>query len=242
MATVGLIGYGRFGRLAAKYISRRAAVLVYERRASSRPGARGRIRAGTLEEVSSLPVVVLAVPISALRSTLRRMAPHCSPGALVMDVCTVKEEPLRWMREILPRHVAVVGSHPLFGPDSDTGSLRGQRVILCPARGSARLLARVRATLRAEGMTVLRMTPASHDRMVADTIVLSHFVGRMIDGARLTVHSDSTVSYRLLRSVVDVATRDSLQLLRDLWTVNPRARSVIRKLLRSAAHLHATLR
>jgi prephenate dehydrogenase len=242
MATIGLIGYGRFGRLAARYLSRRATVLVYDSRRGSRPTGGTRVRPATLRQVASLPVVVLAVPISDLRATLRRIAPLCVPGALVMDVCTVKQEPIRWMRRILPRHVAVVGSHPLFGPDSDTGSLRGQRIVLCPARVSKRMLSSIRSTLQAEGLIVETMTPGSHDRMVAETIVLSHFIGRMIDGARLTRHAGATAAYRHLQSVVDVATHDSFQLLHDLWTFNPHSRPVLRRLLRSAGRLHARLR
>lgn len=242
MGMIGLIGYGRFGRLAAKYLSRRATVLVYDSRRGSCPAGGKRIRAATLRQVASLPVVILAVPMSSLRATLRRIAPFCVPGALIMDVCTAKQEPLRWMRRILPRHVAIVGSHPLFGPDSDTGSLRGQRVVLCPVRVSRRMLSTIGSALRGEGLIVETMTPGFHDRMVAETIVLSHFVGRMIDGARLTRHAGATASYRHLLSVVDVATHDSFQLLQDLWTFNPHSRPALRKLLRSAGRLHAKLR
>jgi prephenate dehydrogenase len=241
MATIGLIGYGRFGRLAAKYVSRRARVHVYDSRRGSLPAGGRRIRAVTLREAASLPVVILAVPISGLRATLKRIAPYCAPGAVVMDVCTVKEQPLRWMREILPRHVTIVGSHPLFGPDSDTGSLRGQRVVLCPVRVPPRTLRDISSTLRREGLVVETMNPASHDRMVAETIVLSHFIGRMIDGARLTRRPNGTASYRRLLSVVDVAMNDSFQLLKDLRSFNRYARPVLRKLLGSARRLHGRL-
>ena len=33
---------------------------------------------------------------------LRRLAPRLAPGSLVMDTCSVKELPVRWMRELLP--------------------------------------------------------------------------------------------------------------------------------------------
>ncbi len=242
MERIGLIGYGRFGRLAAKYLSRHAVVLVYDARRRSLPGRSARIRPATLRQVASLPVVVLAVPISGMRAVLRRIARYCVPGALVVDVCTVKEQPIRWMREMLPRHVSIIGTHPMFGPDSDTGTLRGQRIVLCPARGSKRLMRQVTSLLHREGLIVETMSPESHDRLVADMIVLSHFIGRMIDGAGLKRRRNGTSSYRHLLSVVDVATNDSFQLLKDLLAFNRFSGRVLRGLLGSARRLASRLR
>jgi prephenate dehydrogenase len=53
------------------------------------------------------------------------MAPALRPGQLIIDTCSVKERPLEWMLEELPDHVQIVGTHPLFGPDS--GQERHQR-------------------------------------------------------------------------------------------------------------------
>jgi len=38
-----------------------------------------------------------------------------------------QEHPVRWMRELLPPDVAILGSHPMFGPDSAAESLQGRK-------------------------------------------------------------------------------------------------------------------
>jgi prephenate dehydrogenase len=238
---VGLIGYGRFGRLAARYLARDAKVLVCDRvRLSGALPAH--VRRASLAAVAAQPVVILAVPISAMRATLRSIAPHLTTGALVVDVCTVKVEPIRWMKKILPTDVRILGTHPLFGPDSDTGELRGQRVVLTPVRLPRAQFDRIASVLRRRGMVVSTMSARRHDRMIAETILLTHYVGRYVGGAGFRRRGSGTDSYRRLLSVIDVAMNDSLQLLQDVWRFNPYSKDVASALRRSSIHLSRLLR
>lgn len=232
--TVGLIGYGRFGRVAAKYLARSADVLVFDEKASVRPGARGRIRNGTMASVASQAVVVLAVPISSMRKVLRAMRPHVRPDALVLDVCSVKGIPLRWMREILPRTVSIVGTHPLFGPDSDSGTVRGQRVVICPVRVKQPLMDVLLRKGGRLGLRVSVMTPDAHDRLMAETLLVSQYVGRLVLEAGCAAREWSTPSYDHLKALATVAANDSSRLFVDMWHYNPHARRVAAKL--RAAH------
>jgi len=238
--TVGLIGYGRFGALAARYIARGANVVVFEPRWKG--AAPARVRRGTLTEAAAQDLVILAVPISAMRDLLRRIAPLVRPGAVVADVCSVKTMPLAWMRETLPRSVAILGTHPLFGPDSDTGSLRGQRIVVCPSRGAHRALAALRRFARAQGVTLVVMSPPAHDRLMAETLLVTHYVGRLLHGAGLKGRSPATASYGHMQVVVRTALRDSEQLFLDMWRFNPYAPGVRRALERSSRALAARMR
>ena len=229
---VGLIGCGRFGALAARYIAPLADLVVCDPRVKS--AVPPRARRGTLAEAASQNLVVLAVPISAMRGVLREIAPHVRPGAVVADVCSVKTLPLAWMRAALPRSVAILGTHPLFGPDSDTGSLRGQRIVACPSRGARRLIPALRRLARARGMRLVVMTPSAHDRLMAETLLVTHYVGRLLHGAGLRRRSPSTAAYRHLEVVMETALRDSEQLFLDMWRFNPGAARVRRALEASA--------
>ena len=235
--SVGLIGYGRFGALAARYLAAAADVVVFDSRAV--PAAEAHIRPGTLAEAASRPVVILAVPISSMRGVLRSIAPLVRPGAVVADVCSVKTKPLEWMRDALPRSVAVLGTHPLFGPDSDTGSLRGQRIVVCPSRGARRGLPALRRLARARGVRLVVMTPGAHDRLMAETLLVTHYVGRLLHGAGLTSRAPATASYGHLQVVVRTALRDTEQLFLDMWRYNPYAAQVRRALAASARALAA---
>ena len=228
---VGLIGYGRFGRLAASYCAREAEVHVYDPRVRVRGG--GGIRRATLAEAASQPVVVLAVPISELRGVLRSIRTLVRPGGLVVDVCSVKVFPLGWMNRILPPSVSIVGMHPLFGPDSDTGMLRGQRVVVSPSRNGARWMGRIRALARSHGVRLHVMTPAAHDRLMAETLLLTQYIGRLPRGAGIPERAWSTASYGHLRLIVRTALRDSEQLFVDMWRYNPYGKGTARALLAS---------
>jgi prephenate dehydrogenase len=228
---VGLIGYGRFGRLAARYCSREALVHVYDPRV--RVSGRRGIRRATLAEAASQPVVILAVPVSELRGVLRSIRPIVRPGTLVIDVCSVKVMPLGWMKRILPSSVSIVGMHPLFGPDSDTGTLSGQRIVVSPSRKGARWMRGIRALAGSHGVRLHVMTPAAHDRLMAETLLLTQYVGRLIQGAGFAARPWSTASYVQLKQIVRTAVHDSEQLFLDMVRYNPYGPGTARALLRS---------
>jgi prephenate dehydrogenase len=228
--SVGLIGYGRFGRLAARYVARGTDVIVYDTRRSAPATPGKRIRQGTLAQAAAQPVVVLAVPVSALRRTLRRIRVHLAPGALVVDVCAVKVLPVRWMMEILPPSVSVLGTHPLFGPESDTGTLRGQRIVICPARITPGRLRSLRNTAIRKGLRVHLMSPRQHDRLMAETLLASQYAGRLIAAAHVRRHAWSTGSYEHLKALVSIAESDSLQLFQDMMHYNPYGPGMVRAL------------
>ena len=185
--TIGLIGYGRFGRLAATILASKTKVLVYD--PSRMPSGRidKRIGRGSLEEVARQRIVVLAVPVSVLREVLHRICTRVVPGSVLIDVCAVKSKPVQWMSSILPPEVHVLGSHPLFGPDSFDGTLKGHRIVLCPVRGPKRILREAHRLLRRAGLIVHVMTPDAHDQMMAETVFLTQFVGRVL-GAAASFH------------------------------------------------------
>jgi len=234
---IGIIGFGRFGNVAARLCARIATVYVYDPRFK-----RGRVRmAGvsvrSIDEVASQEVVILAVPVSALSSVLSTIAPCVRPGSLIVDVCAVKVLPVQWMKDLLPESVSIIGSHPLFGPDTVHDSAKGHRIVLVPARVTRNALRKAARFLRSHGLVVDLMSADEHDRMIAQTLLVTQFVGRMVGKAQLPVWNGSTRTYQTLRGLVGVAERDSEQLLLDMWKFNPYAPRVSRALLRS----HLTL-
>ena len=234
---IGIIGYGRFGKLAAQLCARVATVFVYDPLLPAGGTKRSRIRMRGLRDVASQKVVVLAVPVSALTAVLTRIRPYVRPGSLVVDVCAVKVLPVRWMKQLLPESVSIIGTHPLFGPDTVQGSAAGHRIVLVPARVSQNVFRTVVRELRRHGLEVAIMDPGKHDKMIAHTLLVTQFVGRMVGKARLPVWDGSTRTYEILRGLVSIAERDTEQLLVDMWRFNPYAGQVTRALLRS----HLTL-
>ena len=92
----------------------------------------------SLENVALCDVIVLAVPVSCFEEILTLIAPICRPGSTVVDVGSVKMQPALAMEQILPSHVNVVATHPLFGPESASVELAGLKncCLPCPGKSS----------------------------------------------------------------------------------------------------------
>jgi prephenate dehydrogenase len=220
---IGIIGFGRFGRLMTRYLSRDFEVRVWdvEDRADAVREAGG--RPVSLPDACRCEVLVLAVPISALRALLEDIAPRLAAGALVVDVCSVKEYPARWMRDCLPENVSILATHPMFGPDSAGESLRGCKIALCPERIAPGRLQRIESYLKGRGLTVIETTPAEHDRQIAVSLALTHFIGRALSEFGAEGKAIDTEGYRRLLHILEVVQNDTWQLFEDMHRYNPYA-------------------
>ncbi len=122
------------------------------------------------EAAAVADVTVVSVPIERTEQVICELGPHLRQDALLMDVTSIKEAPMRAMLESTP--ASVVGTHPMFGPSVHT--LQGQRLVLCRGRGDAWADWAAR-TFAARGLVVTEATPQQHDRAMAVVQVLTHF-------------------------------------------------------------------
>lgn len=218
---LSIIGYGRFGRLAAHYLKHDFRVVVSDSRKHVRT-ERG-VKSVSLEEAAGKKLIILAVPIGKLRPVLRSVAALISPGTLLCDVCSVKEQPIRWMKAILPGHAALLGMHPLFGPDSAPRDLKGKTIVLCPVRISRARLQHVSGYLAKRGLVPNRMSARRHDALMASSLFLTQFIGRGLLRLTLPREDSSTLSFRMLAEITRTADRDGPGLLNDMYRYNRHA-------------------
>lgn len=115
-------------------------------------------------------VVVICVPIRETEQVIRKLGPLVRPDALLMDVTSLKGEPVRCMLD--STRSAVLGTHPLFGPG--VHSFQGQRVVVCPGRGAEWQRWFVEL-LEGGGMVITESSADEHDRMMALVQVLTHY-------------------------------------------------------------------
>ncbi len=229
--TVGLIGFGRIGRLLTRHFARDARIFVFDPKPDARAvRAAGAIPA-TLAEACAQDVVVLCVPMAAFEEVTRRVAPLLRTGALVVDACSVKEHPVRAMKRHLPKSASLLATHPNFGPDSAADSLKGRKIVLCKVRMKDADYRRAKRFLRKKGLDVVEMTPREHDRRMASSLVLTHFIGRSLVayGARPT--GVDTEGYKRLLRILETTQNDSWQLFDDMNRFNAFAAPMRRRLL-----------
>ncbi|QDL91977.1 prephenate dehydrogenase [Paroceanicella profunda] len=219
---LGLLGYGAFGRLAARALRARFDIRVHDPDpAAGAAAAQAGLRAVSLAEAAACPVVVLAMPVPAFGPALRALAPLLRPGTLVLDVASVKEEPARLMQALLPGHVELLATHPMFGPrsagDGGSAALAGLKVVLCPLRG--RRWRGAAALLRGMGLRVIVTTPQEHDRQAALSQGLTHLLARALAGLDRTP-AITTRSFELLMQAIDMVRDDPPEIYETVTRTN----------------------
>ncbi len=229
--TVGVYGLGRFGSFWAQMLARSATVCAYSRTADrlTPPGVR---RVGE-DEVLSQPVVIYCVAISAMEQVLERSRARLGRDVLVMDTCSVKTYPVGLMERILPATASILGTHPMFGPDSARAGASGLPMILCPARLPARELERWREFFSSMGLSVTVMSSDDHDREAAFTQGVAHYIGRVLSDLGVRKSPIGTVGYRKLLEIVEQTCNDPWQLFLDLQRFNPHTREMRERLEKS---------
>ncbi|MEW6114033.1 MAG: prephenate dehydrogenase/arogenate dehydrogenase family protein, partial [Thermodesulfobacteriota bacterium] len=123
------------------------------------------------ESIAKHDVILLAVPIPAVEELMQALGPFTRPDAAVIDIASVKIAPIKAML----RHAKgeVIGSHPLFGPD--TASLQDQIVFVCPAR-TQKWIVWYRDFLEGQGARVAEIDPDVHDELMAVVQVFRHML------------------------------------------------------------------
>jgi len=233
--TLGLIGYGQFGRLAAGLLAPMFDIVVFDTSADAADIVAQGLRAGSLADAAACQVVVVAVPVAAMPSVFQAIAPHLKPGALVVDVGSVKALPVKWMLEFLPAHVDIVATHPLFGPQSARTGLEGQPLVICPVRGERHQ--RIFQLAQEMGLAPTITTPEEHDKEMAYVQALTHLIGRALVNLDIPDEMLKTKSYQHLLDLCGLIGADSFELFRAIQTQNPYAAEVARSFVDEAQSL-----
>lgn len=240
LRSLGLLGYGRFGAFLHEVAEAHAPGLVVRAADPAHPPD------GELfvreAELADCDAVVLAVPLSAYEGALRRLAPRLRADAVLVDVASAKQHTVALLRE----HAAgrpYLATHPMFGPESwrrRGGRLQGLRLVVCESTLAPTDRAALGAALAALGLDVIEMDAAQHDRDVAETLFLTHFVGQVVAHAGFERTRIDTVSFGSLMDAVD-SVRDDRALFAEVFRHVPHCREVIERFGRSDAHVREAI-
>lgn len=231
---LAIVGAGMFGQFCIPHLRRFFEICVADPRPDLEAVCdRHGVAAADLAGAARQDIVLLAVPFAQLRAVARAIAPHVRPGALVIDVCSVKVKPLAILQEELPAHADIVGTHPLFGPQSGRDGIAGLRVAVCPARGRrSRLVERFLRTRL--GLAAAPMEAAEHDRQMAYVQGLTHLMARIVLAMDVPALEHKTATYAHLESMVGMVRHDSDALFRTILSDNPFAGAVMQSFATAA--------
>ena len=231
--TIGIIGFSRFGQLLAKILKPYGQILVYNRSDKSQDAKNLGVEYVSLEKVCECDWIILAVAISATEMMIKKIAPLVKKGSLVMDVCSVKVLPAKWLQAYLPQEVELLATHPMFGPDSAKEGTSGLQWVICPLRIGSGRLGEVKEVMRGLDVNVIETTPEDHDQQTAISLALVHFIGRGLAEFGFKDQPIKTLGFERLLKVNETVTNDSWQLFLDMQNFNPYTEKIRQKFIKS---------
>lgn len=220
ITSIGILGFGAFGRLIAEHLHPYFEIVVSDPERLPDAALGSRVLAGSLEEVARADVVILAVPIEVLEASIRRLRPHLRAGCIVVDVTSVKVEPVRIMKDGLPANVDIVATHPLFGPQSSLEGIAGRKIAVCPVRGRSapRIAAFLRHVLK---LQVYVTTPEEHDREAAVVQGITHLIAKVLIRMEPLPERMTTASFDRLMEAINMVRFDSESVFLAIERDNP---------------------
>jgi prephenate dehydrogenase len=236
---LAIIGYGQFGQfvhtLQRRYAPEWETVVVTTQ-------SRTDITVVDLVTAAASDVVVLCVPIHRYEDTLRNLSSHVATGTVVVDVATVKGTTETWCQEYLS-NVSYLCTHPMFGPASFIrcgNSLRGLRLVVTSHTLSHSWYKAWCEWLQRLGVVLIEMHAKDHDRYLAETLFLTHYIGQVVSAADFVRTTIDTVSFGYLMDAVE-SVRSDTALFTDVYKYNPYCQHTINRLTNAAAEVSELL-
>tara|TARA_B100001750_G_C15458157_1_gene572725 strand:+ start:394 stop:1437 length:1044 start_codon:yes stop_codon:yes gene_type:complete len=87
-------------------------------------------------------MVILAVPVLAIRDMMKTISGMLSPGCIVTDTGSTKVEIMKWAEDYLPEEVSFVGGHPMAGKEisgvvaAEAALFKNARYAVIPGKGA----------------------------------------------------------------------------------------------------------
>jgi prephenate dehydrogenase len=260
-APLALLGLGYMGgslALAARGLGISGRAVGYDPDPQAAAVARQRgivdaVAATPVEAVAGARLVVLAAPVRSLVPLAQAIAGAVAPGALVIDIGSVKQPVVAGI-EATALAGRFVGCHPLAGTEAtgpaaaDAALYRGKPCFVCPGpRADPAAVARAGALWAALEASVLTLDPEAHDVFMAAASHLPH-VSAFALAAALEEDADMLVR-RIPASYPPTSLRDSTRVAasnpavwRDIMLANGHhLLPLVRRLEGRLGELRATL-
>ncbi len=237
MKKVGIIGYGRFGKVLADLLSKKYKVLVIDNKQDHDDG----IEFSSLDDILQCFLVFLAVPIRSFEGIVQEISQYTLYNTTIVDVCSVKTYPAKIMEKYLPNHVGIIASHPHFGPDSYS-PFRELKTTMCPVRDTYKRYNELKEFFESQSIRIIKMTADEHDKMAASSQGITHFIGRVLNEAGVCSTEINTLGFNELLGVIEQTCNDSWDLFKDLQKFNPYTNEMIDKLVATIEKIHQQIK
>ena len=225
MESVGILGYGRFGKVLAKLLAKQHHVKAYD----PNPSEDKSVEFVSEKELLKEKYLFIAVPINQFEPVIKKIAPALSPKTTVFDVCSIKLHPVHVMQKYLAENIGIIATHPLFGPDSIEVK-DALNFMMHPVRDHQDCYPYWKSYFAKQGFNMIDITPDKHDRFAAKSQGIVHFVSRFLKEADLKETPIDTMGFKQVLKLIENNCNDTWELFSDLQTYNPYSKEMIKRL------------
>jgi prephenate dehydrogenase len=217
-------GSGKMGKWFARFLIKEGYDVIITGRDKIRLDSAGKelgvSTASNIQGIKGSDIILLSVSIDSFEEVVREISPHISFGQIVIDITSIKEQPVNIMHRYL-KGIDILGTHPVFGPGAR--DLNSQNFVLTPTNDSEmRLAQKVKSYLETRGSRISIMSPADHDQMMAVVLGLAHFISIVTADTLVTLDRLPQLkavggsTYRVLTTLVESVVSEDPELYATL--------------------------
>ena len=240
MKELGIIGFGNFGKLLAEALKPFFTIFIYDPEVVIEEVHELGVLSCSLDEATSKDVVILAVPVGILENVLIQIKDKLKENALILDVSSVKVKPVTLMEKYLPKNVELIGTHPLFGPESGKNGFENLNITLCPIRTKSMNCLKM-FLIKNFKLKIYEETAEKHDKEMAYVQVLTHFVAQALHQINIPKPYQSTKAYENLFTMKEYLKNDSKALFMTLQKENPFATDIRNEFIEKLKQIEHTI-
>jgi|Deesub1362B_J571_1020462.scaffolds.fasta_scaffold00003_607 prephenate dehydrogenase len=178
MKSLGIVGYGRMGRLLASALKDRYHIHIYDIRPEVMCPRNYRLYEDLKTLVLDSDIIMVATPINTTPEALTQIRDYFNElkcgKKIVFDIASIKSGIIDILTTF-PRDIGVCSIHPLFGPD--VPKIDGEKIIIIPVRNDLKTLYIIEHIFTELGVKTIRCDdPLVHDKAIAVTIILPYII------------------------------------------------------------------
>jgi len=179
---IAIIGAGKMGRWFTKFFLEQGDSIIVSSRSEEKllkmKDEFGVEITDNINAVKKVDRILICVPLENFEAVVKEIHSHIRPNQVVMDICSIKEGPVKTMHEYIKTGI-ILGTHPVFGPGAK--SIENQNFVLTPINDEEKRFAEdFKCWLEERKAEVFITSPKKHDEIMSVILGLPHFIGLVV--------------------------------------------------------------
>ncbi len=184
------------------------------------------------KKISGCDTIFLSVPMREIKGVSETLIKYISPGALIVENCSVKTKALKSLEETFDSRYEILGIHTMFGPDIT--ELKAKNIIITRTGTSGEKAKAFENLFYKHGANIYHADIEEHDKATAFLQALCQFYALGVADVMTTLekevldslhHFTTPNSERTLTSIHRILSQSPL-LTEDLQNENPYAKEI----------------